>query len=73
MEALYETERLLIRVFSPEDLEAAKSFWGDPAVMEESGGAAPIESLPKILNSYRKCHEEKGLSVYAVVEKIPVL
>lgn len=69
MEKLIETERLLLHVFSLEDLDAAKTFWGDPEVMKESGGASPLEVLPKILSSYRKCHEEKGLSVYAVTEK----
>ena len=69
MEVLKETERLLIRPFSSEDIEAAKKFWGDPEVMARSGGAAPHEDLPKVLESYRKCQEEKGLSVYAVAEK----
>lgn len=69
MGKLIETERLFLRVFSPEDLEAAKTFWGDAEVMKESGGAASPEVLPVILDGYRKCHDERGLSVYAVVEK----
>lgn len=69
MEVLNETERLLIRAFSAEDMEAASKFWGDHEVMKESGGATPIEVLPKILENYRKCYVENGLSVYAIVEK----
>lgn len=69
MEKLIETERLLLRVFTSDDLEAAKTFWGDAEVMRESGGAASLDTLPQILNVYRDCHVEKGLSVYAVVEK----
>jgi len=64
-----ETERLALRVFEEEDVEAAKRFWGDEEVMRYCLGAAAHEKLPLTLTAYRECHQAKGLSVYAVVEK----
>ncbi|OCA85814.1 acetyltransferase [Bacillus sp. FJAT-27225] len=69
MAVVAETERLQLRVFQEEDGEAAKLFWGDKEVMEHCNGAIPHEHLTKALESYASCHETKGLSVYAVVEK----
>ncbi|MGO1059266.1 GNAT family N-acetyltransferase [Planococcus sp. FY231025] len=64
-----ETARLVLKVFTPEDAHAARDFWGDEEVMKASGGATPHSALPQVLDGYRKCQLEKGLSVYAVVEK----
>lgn len=69
MEIAYETSRLLLTVFQQKDLDAAKHFWGDAYVMVHSGGAAPHENLSRILKVYEKCHQENGLSVYAVTDK----
>lgn len=69
MQTVGETERLALKVFSPEDAIAAQQFWGDEAVMEQAGGAAPHAILLQVLASYRECHIEKGLSVYGVLEK----
>jgi RimJ/RimL family protein N-acetyltransferase len=66
---VHESERLKLKVFSLEDEEASKSFWGDSEVMVQCGGAAPYEMLGKVLMSYQACHERMGLSVYGVVEK----
>lgn len=69
MEVVYETERLSLRAFQDEDIEAVKQFWGDEEVMRYCLGATAHEKLPLSLKAYRECHEAKGLSVYAVVEK----
>ncbi|MFU1796623.1 GNAT family N-acetyltransferase [Paenibacillus azoreducens] len=69
MEVVYETERLSLRAFQDEDVEAVKQFWGDEEVMRYCLGATAHEKLPLSLKAYRECHEAKGLSVYAVVEK----
>lgn len=69
MAVIAETDRLQLRVFQEGDVEAAKSFWGDQEVMDHCNGAIPHEHLPKALKAYVDCHETKGLSVYAVVEK----
>ncbi|RFU60030.1 GNAT family N-acetyltransferase [Bacillus sp. V59.32b] len=69
MEIVYETKRLQLKVFTKNDVEIAKTFWGDPEVMEHCTGATPHHLLPKVLAFYQKCHYEKGLSVYSVVEK----
>jgi [ribosomal protein S5]-alanine N-acetyltransferase len=69
MGKVIETERLYLKVFEKDDNEATKKFWGDTEVMDQSGGATPHNLLSEILKSYRKCHFEKGLSVYAVIEK----
>lgn len=69
MMIVHESERIQLKVFTEEDIEAVKIFWGDANVMEHCGGATPSEILPKVLISYQRCHEKFGLSVYAVVEK----
>ena len=69
MEKFIETERLYLKVFEKYDCEAAKKFWGDPEVMDQSVGATPHNLLPQIMKNDGKCHFEKGLSVYAVIEK----
>lgn len=66
---VHESVRLALKVFSVEDEEAAKNFWGNAEVMVYCGGPTPHEMLGKVLMSYQACHEKKGLSVYAVVEK----
>lgn len=69
MKVIYETERLILKVFEPGDEHEAEEFWGNDEVMAHCSGATPKERLPKIIDFYMKCHEEKSLSVYAVVEK----
>ena len=32
-------------------------------------GLLHMNYLPKVIEGYRKCHEDRGLSVYAVKEK----
>ena len=66
---IYETERLQLRVWSDEDVEAVKAFWGNEEVMKYSLGATPHDKLIQVIQAYRKLHEERGLSVYAVIEK----
>jgi [ribosomal protein S5]-alanine N-acetyltransferase len=69
MELVYESERLQLKVFTIEDIELAKTFWGDSEVMQHCAGAVPHNLLAKVLDAYQKSHYEKGISVYAVVEK----
>jgi [ribosomal protein S5]-alanine N-acetyltransferase len=69
MELVYETDRLQLRLFEEVDMADAMSFWGNEEVMEHCAGAIPQDFLPKVFESYNRCHQEKGLSVYAVVEK----
>ncbi|MCA1320827.1 GNAT family N-acetyltransferase [Bacillus tianshenii] len=69
MEIIAMSERIVLKVFDLNDIDAAKSFWGDQEVMNFCGGATSYENLPRVLEWYRKCHEENGLSVYAVVER----
>ncbi|WP_273122459.1 GNAT family N-acetyltransferase [Bacillus weihaiensis] len=69
MEVIAETDRLLLRVFKETDVEAAMAFWGNQEVMEHCLGAIPHNHLHKALAAYATCQKEKGLSMYAVVEK----
>ena len=69
MGIVIETEKLLLSVFKEEDVASARRFWGDSEVMEQSGGPLALDLLPKVLESYAKCHEKNGLSMYAVTEK----
>lgn len=69
MKMIMETDRLRLRVFEAEDLHAAKGFWGNDDVMVYSGGAVEHALLPVVLDSYARCYEKHGLSIFAVVEK----
>lgn len=69
MVKVFDTERMVLRVFTPADAVAAQQFWGDEKVMEFAGGAAPHAVLPQVLASYQNCHLANGLSVYGVIEK----
>lgn len=68
MEIVAKSERIFLKIFDEHDAEAAKNFWGDQEVMKFCGGATPHDQLLRVLQWYRKCHEDNGLSVYAVVE-----
>ncbi|WKA56852.1 GNAT family N-acetyltransferase [Planococcus shenhongbingii] len=69
MEKVYETPRMHLRTLSQDDLSAAMRFWGNSEVMEESGGATALEALPRVLEGYKRCHLERRLSVYGIIEK----
>ncbi|MDZ5471488.1 GNAT family N-acetyltransferase [Bacillus sp. 31A1R] len=69
MNVIFETERLILKVFEEIDVEDAKEFWGNEEVMEHCLGAVPHDVLPKVLDSYAKCHLVNHLSIYAVYEK----
>lgn len=69
MDIMFESERLQLKVFTKEDMDSAKTFWGDPEVMKYCVGATSHERLANVLAAYQKCHHENGISVYAVVEK----
>lgn len=69
MDIIKETNRLRLVVFENSFTEDAMLFWGDDEVMKSCGGKASLEALPKTIDFYRKCQEEKRLSVYAVMEK----
>lgn len=58
MEKAIETERLYLKAFEKDDFEAAKKFWGDPEVMDQSGGATPHNLLSQILKSYRSLQKQ---------------
>jgi [ribosomal protein S5]-alanine N-acetyltransferase len=66
---IYETERLVLCLLDETHLEAAKDFWGDEEVMSMCSGSVPHDFLVKVINGYRTCHEQKGISVYGVKEK----
>lgn len=66
---VFQTERLTLRVLEAIDTRALERIWGDEDVMGLCTGATPHEKFPKIIEYYTRCQEEKGLSVYAVVEK----
>lgn len=69
MEIVYETERLYLCIFEQLHVEAAKQFWGDEVVMSLCDGPSAHESLPKVIDGYRKLHLDRGLSVYAIKDK----
>jgi [ribosomal protein S5]-alanine N-acetyltransferase len=69
MKVVCETDRLVLRLFDANDVGDAMKFWGNEEVMAHCNGAMAEDFLPKVLESYNRCHQNKGLSVYAVEEK----
>ncbi|MBN6886904.1 RimJ/RimL family protein N-acetyltransferase [Cytobacillus horneckiae] len=66
---VYETERLLIKVFDQQHTEEFIKIWGSNEVMKLSGGGIAKEKIPQIIQWYQNCHKEYGLSVYCLQEK----
>lgn len=66
---IFESERLILRVLDSGDVQYLKRIWGDEEVMGLCLGATSHEKLPNIIEFYKECEVDKGLSVYAVVEK----
>ncbi len=65
-----ETDRLLIRPFAPDDVDAMSRIYGDPAVMEHVClGVLDRVATAALLEQYRRGQDEHGLSTWAVVEK----
>jgi|SRR5579885_1335737 len=64
-----ETERLLIRDWRREDVEAAFSIYGDPEVMRYVGNGKPFESLDymrKVIDRMIEKYRDQKLGVWAV-------
>lgn len=65
-----ETDRVLIRPFAPDDIDAMSRIYGDPAVMEYVClGVLDRVATTALLEQYQRDQEEHGLSTWAVVEK----
>lgn len=73
MEIYVETERLILRRFTPDDVENLARLDGDPAVMRYLTGGKPTpreviarEALPRILEEYER---RDGSGKWAAVER----
>ena len=67
---ILETERLLLRVFRPEDLDAFAEIEADPEVMRfYASGPRPREWAERGVRSFIRTQEERGFSLWAVVHK----
>ncbi len=65
-----ETERLVLRAFTVEDVEAMLSVYGDPEVMRFiPSGVLDAPATARMLAAYRRAQETRGFSVWAVVLK----
>ena len=67
-----ETERLLVRPFSPEtDGEPMLSVYGDPDVMRfiPGGALAGLEAVRSTLETYATEQRSRGFSFWALVER----
>ncbi|KAF0820863.1 MULTISPECIES: GNAT family N-acetyltransferase [unclassified Cytobacillus] len=65
----FETERLLLRTMQGDDLEAVYEIWGSPEVMKYCGGASTKSRIERSIDFYRELQNEKGYSVYTVLQK----
>ncbi len=67
---ILETDRLLLRVFRPEDLDAFAQIEADPEVMRfYPSGPRPREWAERGVRSFIRTQEERGFSLWAVVHK----
>ena len=65
-----ETDRLAMRPFVPEDIEAVHAYRRDPDVMRFTGGPdRSLEDTSRTIEMYRRCQDEYGFSKWAVVLK----
>ena len=65
-----ETERLLLRPFTPEDVTPMLDVYGDPEVMRFiPGGAVDPPVVAQMLAAYTQAQETRGFAVWGVVLK----
>lgn len=66
-----ETERLLLRLFRPEDFEAAWGIWGDPLVTKylSVSGPIPREQVKVFLTRSREFWDAQGFGQLALIHK----
>jgi ribosomal-protein-alanine N-acetyltransferase len=64
-----ETERLLLRPKTPDDLAAMEALYDDPAVAQWLGGAIDGAERKRRLDRHLKHEREHGFSLWALVER----
>lgn len=64
-----ETERLILRLLEPVDLDEMMLIWGDQEVMKYCGVAGTREQEMKSLQFYINMQNSKGFSPYVVMLK----
>jgi RimJ/RimL family protein N-acetyltransferase len=64
-----ETERLTIRPFVAEDLDALHEVYGDAEVMRWAGGASDRDGTERALRTHIERHAVDGFAFWAVVER----
>jgi [ribosomal protein S5]-alanine N-acetyltransferase len=65
-----ETERLCLRAFTADDVEAMSAVYGDPEVMAHvSLGRLDRGATAALLERYARDQRERGFSCWAVVER----
>jgi len=66
-----ETDRLTIRTFESQDIDAVMKFWGNPVVMRYCHGSIfDRDIIIKSIEKYRTLQDQRGHSVYAVALKL---
>jgi [ribosomal protein S5]-alanine N-acetyltransferase len=72
MTVILQTERLIVRTWSPEDEDDGYRIWSDPEVMRYVGTGQPNASLEETrawVGRMTAHHEAHGFGFWAVVEK----
>lgn len=69
---IYETERLRLRQLNVRDVEDIISIWGNPEVMKYCGQfkVHDNEHYKDVITRYNKLFEDRGFTVFAIVEKV---
>jgi [ribosomal protein S5]-alanine N-acetyltransferase len=68
----FETERLLVRAISPNDLEAFAALCADPLAMQYMGDGATLDhdTVRRWIDICQTKYQERGYGTSAVVEKV---
>lgn len=72
MATIFETDRLLVREFTEDDVDAAWRIYGDPEVSRWLGGSLvhdSVEQTRDLLRRVSSWERTDGLGLWAVVEK----
>ena len=65
-----ETERLILRMFSPDDAETFQRIWNDPLVMKYIEGWRPsLEESRAVMTRLLERWREQGFGQWAIVHK----
>lgn len=67
---IFETERLLARIWNKDDFAFAEKLWGDPDVMAHLGGQLSKEQIIARLENEISCFQSRGIQYWPLFTKL---